>query len=394
MSASNVLNARRAQDYKRLLNSCNLTLSNVSPYELNNSSFTHSLLCVEIPDLRFKAIFQPDEEVTEGVYRLIYNKSIERARKFMDYMINKSLDKNFNSDEGLEPSTQTLEDSERTYCWKDQCRLLSCVPYYSGRSLRRLFSERTYKKYRYSEHDLVSFWKDISLGYKFIHPGYLTLRGTGKNSKRYNLHVSYPLADLLENIVQELIAMNKVSIEEWTVDKNSNKDLKFKANIVPAKTEEDADNIGGFGKFKPEKGLQQGQILDLEKPYYSVHHGMPIRVEKFIAVWHNEDTHAIACDIWYDLESRHLHVAKLYRIKLPKLLTPYQGYLVLGRGATACRPLTTPCQLVTLSTCPLNLCPLAHMSPKLKRPSFDGLLSYATRSTTSGGIFGRFGANR
>ena len=37
----------------------------------------------------------------------------------------------------------------------------------------------------------------------------------------------------------------------------------------------------------------------------------------FAKSWREAHIHALACDVWFDLETRHLHLENLYRIKVP-----------------------------------------------------------------------------
>jgi hypothetical protein len=62
----------------------------------------------------------------------------------------------------------------------------------------------------------------------------------------------------------------------------------------------------------------QAKIENITKPYFSVHLGMPVRIDQCVSVWRDGDTEALACDVWFDVESRHLHAANLYRIKVPQ----------------------------------------------------------------------------
>lgn len=57
----------------------------------------------------------------------------------------------------------------------------------------------------------------------------------------------------------------------------------------------------------------------ITNPFYASHNGLPVRVDKSVAVWREGyDTEALAADFFYAPETKDLHVANLYRVKVPK----------------------------------------------------------------------------
>ncbi len=57
----------------------------------------------------------------------------------------------------------------------------------------------------------------------------------------------------------------------------------------------------------------------ITNPFYASHKGLPVRVDKSVAVWREGyDTEALAADFFYAPETKDLHVANLYRVKIPK----------------------------------------------------------------------------
>ena len=57
----------------------------------------------------------------------------------------------------------------------------------------------------------------------------------------------------------------------------------------------------------------------ITNPFYASHNGLPVRVDKSAAVWREGyDTEALAADFFYAPETKDLHIANLYRVKIPK----------------------------------------------------------------------------
>ena len=57
----------------------------------------------------------------------------------------------------------------------------------------------------------------------------------------------------------------------------------------------------------------------ITNPFYASHNGLPVRVDKSVAVWREGyDTEALAADFFYAPETKDLHIANLYRVKIPK----------------------------------------------------------------------------
>jgi hypothetical protein len=57
----------------------------------------------------------------------------------------------------------------------------------------------------------------------------------------------------------------------------------------------------------------------ITNPFYAARRGLPVRVDKSVAVWREGyDEEALAADFFYAPASRDLHIANLYRVKVPK----------------------------------------------------------------------------
>lgn len=63
----------------------------------------------------------------------------------------------------------------------------------------------------------------------------------------------------------------------------------------------------------------RSKFTEITNPFYAAHHGLPVRVDKSVAVWRaGYDTEALAADFFYAPDTRDLHIANLYRVKVPK----------------------------------------------------------------------------
>lgn len=61
------------------------------------------------------------------------------------------------------------------------------------------------------------------------------------------------------------------------------------------------------------------KFTDITNPFTASHRGLPVRVDKSVAVWRaGYDTEALAADFFYAPETKDLHIANLYRVKIPK----------------------------------------------------------------------------
>lgn len=63
----------------------------------------------------------------------------------------------------------------------------------------------------------------------------------------------------------------------------------------------------------------QTKFTEITNPFHASHRGLPVRVDRSVMVWRQGyDTEALAADFFYAPETRDLHVANLYRVKVPK----------------------------------------------------------------------------
>jgi len=130
------------------------------------------------------------------------------------------------------------------------------------------------------------------------------LRGTGPDLKMKGGHVTQS-HDLLNLLVDALC----------TLPKRHPGKGRYQAKVkvggfieAPVIVDGYRDNMHG-----------RTQFTEITNPFYASHHGVPVRVDKSVAVWRQGyDTEALAADFFYAPDTKDLHIANLYRVKVPK----------------------------------------------------------------------------
>lgn len=143
-----------------------------------------------------------------------------------------------------------------------------------------------------------------SLGKGFIACPANVLRGTGPDLKMSGGDVTHS-DDLLDVLIAALC-----SLPEKYPGKG-----KYRAKV----------KVGGFieapviAEGYQDNMPRRSQFSEITNPFYASHHGVPVRVDKSVAVWRRDyDEEALAADFFYAPETKDLHVANLYRVKVPK----------------------------------------------------------------------------
>ena len=101
-------------------------------------------------------------------------------------------------------------------------------------------------------------------------------------------------------------------------------DLRRLPQLPPAPEAKPRLKIKGTCQFPPLAGqyadtAREGKRFeDLPKPYPSTHRGLPVRVDKRVLVWRSNDTEALAADYFRHPGTGDVHMANLYRVKVPK----------------------------------------------------------------------------
>jgi hypothetical protein len=148
-----------------------------------------------------------------------------------------------------------------------------------------------------------SRWRKITIGNDFKSPELSILKGTSayKTLVRGEVVTGPDLIVLLIDTIMNL----RTTLPESKHVKPKEKKMKIKGRV---------DGIDRTDEAPKEFDYK---IETISKPYFSLHMGMPIRVDQSLSIWRKDDNQALACDLWFDIESGHLHLENLYRIKVP-----------------------------------------------------------------------------
>ena len=154
------------------------------------------------------------------------------------------------------------------------------------------------------DHVMDSFRRRLpSLGQDFIECPGEVLRGTGPELKSKHGDVMRA-PDLLWLLTSALCAIP----EQYPSRGQQTKGVKLSGVMeVTAIAEQYKDTAPEKRKFS-----------EISNPYYEARHGLPVRIDKSVMVWRKGlDTEALAADFFYAPESKDLHIANLYRVKVP-----------------------------------------------------------------------------
>ena len=143
-----------------------------------------------------------------------------------------------------------------------------------------------------------------TIGAHFKHCPESVLRGTGANLKMKGGDVMRS-DDLLIRLLLSLCAVP----EQYPTRRKSLRKVKL-SGVVEAPVIAEGYRDGAAIRSK---------YTEITNPFYASHYGLPVRVDKSVAVWRaGYDEEALAADFFYAPASRDLHVANLYRVKVPK----------------------------------------------------------------------------
>ena len=148
-----------------------------------------------------------------------------------------------------------------------------------------------------------SFNVPPTVGAQFRHCPASTLRGTGPALKMSggDVETSWDLLDLLLEALCEIP-------KEFPANRATRSEIKLTASLeAPAIAEQYRDTNPVGRRYER-----------ITNPFYAVHRGLVVRVDRTVSVWRSTDTEALAADFFYAPETRDLHVANLYRVKVPK----------------------------------------------------------------------------
>lgn len=235
-----------------------------------------------IPPIRATLDFGPDEPLSQSLIELINETSVQETwKEFAQTMAEHEAAETDFTDwhELLEKEKLDVELSERRLKLRELVRGL-CPPDYRRNAGR------------------------ISLSADFETTPATHLRGTGPAAKMAEgcVATSGDLIDMLERAVFELSAPPLIYPSAETKPRLQ---LKGECHLPPLASQ------------YADTGLEHKCFEELMKPYYSTHRGLPVRVDKRMLVWRAHDSEALVADYFRHPTTHEVHLAALYRAKVP-----------------------------------------------------------------------------
>jgi hypothetical protein len=130
-----------------------------------------------------------------------------------------------------------------------------------------------------------------------------SLRGTGPFVKMTAGDLGKS-GDLLEKLFQELDQVVCTPVHQ---QRNIQTRLRIKGEC----------HLPPLAKQYEDGALECCRRVDIARPYFSTHRGLPVRVDKRLIVWREGDAEALAADYFHLPETGDVHLANLVRVPVP-----------------------------------------------------------------------------
>jgi len=290
------LNELRRKDCAQLANSCNLVVFNEKDIQDTKLGLKANEMFINIGDISRSFKYSADMSCSWEIYNIIYGLSVRNAGREMNRIICRALDpeKAQRLDTALE--RQKFERSipnddpelqERKNFLGYRCK--DVIDFTAGHNPSTMTNS--------------SRWIKITIGNDFKSPELSILKGTSayKTLVRGEVVTGPDLIVLLIDTVMNL----RTNLPNSKKAKPTEKKMKIKGRVDGIDRSDEAPKEFDY------------KIETISNPYFSLHMGMPIRVDQSLSIWRKDDNQALACDLWFDIESGHLHLENLYRIKVP-----------------------------------------------------------------------------
>ena len=289
------LSEARRKDCIQLVNSVNLSIVSTSSAENIGLELNENEMLLILKDIPRTIKYGADVGCSWEICNMVLGQSIRDAGRMMNRLIGRAMypekaaqfEAELKRDRFSElPLIEDPELLERKKFLLDSCKQ---VMNYIEKDYSMLVSDK-------------SRWRKVTMAYSFRSPEPSILKGTSpyKLMRQSDVCMS---SDLIDLMIGSLMCLEK--------HMNDSKPKKAESNKPKIH-----GRVEGIQKREERKEFDV-KLETISNPYFSLHMGMPVRVDQSVAVWREADKEALACDIWYDLESRHLHVANLYRISIP-----------------------------------------------------------------------------
>lgn len=303
-------NAVRRADYLELMHSVGLWLDDLTKprtrhifqemdleAEPGRARPVDGMEISHLQDRKLRFGYDPEQPLSAEIRDLIHRQSVIDAQSMMSFILGKSVmpeREELLSDgfPGEADPVMDLELEERALRHRRLCEEADGFPQ------RQDFS-------RLHVRPLHKMFKDQlpSLGREFRRLPKHVLRGTGPDLSMKGGHLASSW-DLLDLLFAQLAELPK----HFPAKPQARGGLALTAKIVaPTIADQYRDHSAA-----------NHLIVPITNPFYGMHKGLPVRIDKSLTVWRLNDTEALAADFFYAPETQDLHVANLYRVKVPK----------------------------------------------------------------------------
>jgi hypothetical protein len=290
------LNDVRRKDCVQLANSCNLVILKESDVIGTQIGLRANEMLINIRDISRSFNYPADINCSWEIYKIIHGLSILDAGREMNRIIFRALDpekaKRFNTQKYRLKHDRIAENDDPEITERRKFLSESCINII-----------KFIESHNNSNQANPKSWRKITIGGDFRNPKPGILKGT--SPAKIILHGDVMTGpDLIELLVDTVMNLRS-NLPGPKEGKPKEKKLKIKGRIEGVNQKEDTSKEFDY------------KIETISKPYFSLHMGMPVRVEQSLSIWRKDDSQALACDLWFDLDSGHLHLENLYRIKTP-----------------------------------------------------------------------------
>ena len=312
IDASKGPNTVRRVDYLELMHSVGLWIDDVNKprarhvfrdmdLELDpgRARLSDSMEVSHLRDRKMRFTYDPEQPLSSEIRELIHRQSVSDARSMMDFILQKSVmperDEIINGAGEFPEETEPVVDMELEERKLRHRRLCEEV---DGFPQRQDFS-------RMHVRPLTDLFGDRmpTLGKEFRHLPKHILRGSGANLAMKGGHLASSW-DLLDFLFAQFAEMPK----RFPAKGEGRGGLTLTARVIAPSIAE---------QYRDQAAVNH-QIVPITNPFYAMHKGLPVRVDKSLTLWRLNDEDAMAADFFYAPETRDLHIANLYRVKVPK----------------------------------------------------------------------------
>ena len=293
-------NELRAKEYAELMNSVNVIVDTPATGGLGRE------MKMELNEIRVVGIFKcgqifrytEHKPISWEIIQHIHARSVQRVRELMTKMLQRHLRAEEDSDRAVEINAQSEKGPDAASAERILKHAMNCQAIHQpeGVDVMRLgFNPQTFEQLH---------GKLPTLGEAFVWTPWHTLLGTEGQLAMRGGDVA-PSVDLLSYLFRCFIRELSRAYPTGRVSKAK---IKLQGRMMGNAI---ADNYR-------DTAATNFRFQDLATPFYSAHRGLPVRIDKSLVVWRANDTEALAADFFYAPESRDLHVANLYRVKVPQ----------------------------------------------------------------------------